>query len=126
MKKVLILDDEQDLISIWIAQFQLWRLQVEIHVGSNGKDGLKKLSDEGNFDLIITDYNMPEMNGLEFVKRIHTKTPIFFFTSLAKEVIPHMQEMDNVLLFEKPEVTPQMKNYIQNLLNEDLRPIEAM
>ncbi|MCD6231712.1 response regulator [Candidatus Aerophobetes bacterium] len=36
---------------------------------SNGKEGLKKLSEE-KIDLILCDWNMPEMNGLQFVQRV--------------------------------------------------------
>lgn len=36
---------------------------------SDGKEGLKKLSEE-KIDLILCDWNMPEMNGLQFVQRV--------------------------------------------------------
>jgi len=35
----------------------------------NGKEGLKKLSEE-KIDLILCDWNMPEMNGLQFVQAL--------------------------------------------------------
>lgn len=52
------------------------------------EDGLKawKLLTEGHYDVILTDWNMPNMNGLELVKKIrsegtHQKTPIIMITT---------------------------------------------
>ena len=52
------------------------------------EDGLKawKLLTEGHYDIILTDWNMPNMNGLELVKKVrsegtHQKTPIIMITT---------------------------------------------
>jgi two-component system, chemotaxis family, chemotaxis protein CheY len=52
------------------------------------EDGLKawKLLSEAHYDVILTDWNMPNMNGLELVKKIrsegtHQKTPIIMITT---------------------------------------------
>ncbi len=52
------------------------------------EDGLKawKLLGEGHYDIILTDWNMPNMNGLDLVKKIrsegnHQKTPIIMITT---------------------------------------------
>lgn len=47
-----------------------------------------KLADENRFDLVLTDIQMPEMNGFELYEKIHasranTKTPVIFVTSLS-------------------------------------------
>lgn len=42
----------------------------DVHQAENGKYALAKLKSAGNFDLLITDWNMPEMNGLELVKAV--------------------------------------------------------
>lgn len=52
--------------------FALHRIkQLEVTEAEDGVDGLRKLTN-GNFDLIITDINMPIMDGLKLVKRIRT------------------------------------------------------
>ena len=42
---------------------------TEIVEAGNGREGIEKVS-EGPVDLIITDWNMPEMNGIEFVRSL--------------------------------------------------------
>lgn len=42
---------------------------MDITLGVNGEDGLEKFKNS-NFDLVITDINMPRMNGLEMAKAI--------------------------------------------------------
>jgi len=44
-------------------------------VCSNGEEGLKSFKENPDIDLIITDINMPKMNGLEMVKRINQINP---------------------------------------------------
>lgn len=51
----------------------------------DGLDGLNKARG-GNFDLIVTDLNMPNMNGLEMIEELrkspdHTGIPIIFLTT---------------------------------------------
>ncbi|UTJ05991.1 response regulator [Arcobacter roscoffensis] len=52
------------------------------------EDGVKawKLLGESNYDVILTDWNMPNMNGLDLVKKVraegaHQKTPIIMITT---------------------------------------------
>ncbi|WP_291983009.1 response regulator [Luteitalea sp.] len=42
---------------------------TEIVEAGNGREGIEKVS-EGTVDLIITDWNMPEMNGIEFIRAL--------------------------------------------------------
>lgn len=130
MKKILIVDDEQGILDVWVMQFQLWKLPVEIHTAKNGLDALQMVTVNGNFDAIISDYKMPVMDGLEFIRRVksheqYISTPVFFFTGFMPELAHHIAGLNNVMLFEKPMISEKMKSYIRMSLCEDLRPIEA-
>jgi len=121
MKKVLILDDEQDILELWITQFKRLEVVAEIHTAANGQDALKLINTVGQYDLIITDYKMPVMNGLEFIKKVRSesessKTPIFFFTGYLPELKEHTAELENVLLFEKPVISEKIKTHIRMCL----------
>lgn len=42
----------------------------DISVAKNGLEGIEAFNDKGNIDLIITDVNMPKMNGIDMIKTI--------------------------------------------------------
>lgn len=66
--KVLVVEDSPTMRQL--ISFTLKRLEgVEIVEANDGVDGLKKLSGE-KFDLILTDINMPIMDGLKLVSLI--------------------------------------------------------
>lgn len=55
--------------------------EFEIKTFRNAVDALKKLDD--SYDLIITDINMPKMDGLEFIKHLNGKYEIIIMTGNA-------------------------------------------
>ncbi len=67
-KIILLADDEemlQDLIAELLESADYYVLKVQ-----NGKEVLKLLTEEIVIDLLVIDYNMPEMNGIECIKKI--------------------------------------------------------
>jgi len=65
--KILFVEDEQDLVAI--ISDTLTKLQANFETANNGQVALDKFKN-GSFDLIVTDINMPVMNGLELIKHI--------------------------------------------------------
>ena len=64
----------------------------EVETAENGKVALEKLKSEGHFDLLITDLEMPEMDGFELLKAVRSEEafkdlPILVLTSLRGEDI---------------------------------------
>jgi len=45
----------------------------EVLEAGNGLEGLQRLTTDPGINLVLSDINMPEMNGLEFVKSIRNK-----------------------------------------------------
>lgn len=83
-KKVLIIDDQEINIKICQKLINSIATNTEIKSASNGEQALVALKDEKQFDLIITDIQMPVMNGFELSKKIrekNIKTPIVAYTS---------------------------------------------
>ena len=67
---VLVVDDSGAMRKIIIAALAKTELRGSRTVEAvSGKDGLDKFLD-GNFGMILSDWNMPEMDGLEFVSRV--------------------------------------------------------
>jgi two-component system chemotaxis response regulator CheY len=81
MKKILIVDDAATIIMSLRNNLEIAGYSVES--ADNGSKGLEKLK-SGKFDLIMTDINMPVMDGLEFIKearKIVRFTPILILST---------------------------------------------
>lgn len=66
--KVLVVEDSPTMTQLLL--FTLKKIKgMEVVTASDGVDGLKKLT-EGKYDLVLTDINMPLMDGLKFVSLI--------------------------------------------------------
>jgi DNA-binding response OmpR family regulator len=79
-QKILIVDDDRTLLEL-LADY-LGQVGFEVRTAADGCAGLHAL-DECHFDLILTDYRMPVMNGLEmaaYIRRTDTVTPIILIT----------------------------------------------
>lgn len=65
--KILIVDDEPDIVNI--IQSHLKCCKCEVVTAANGKEGLEKAAQEKP-DLILLDFNMPIMNGFQMLERL--------------------------------------------------------
>jgi len=65
---VLVVDDSKTYRS-FIASL-LGNLRYQVIFAANGVEGLKQIQEHDNISLVITDYNMPEMDGLEFIEQV--------------------------------------------------------
>ena len=65
--KILIVDDDINILNAQIRFLRREKFQVETALG--GAEALKKVS-LIEFDIVVTDLNMPEMNGLELLKTL--------------------------------------------------------
>jgi two-component system response regulator HydG len=70
--RVLIVDDDADLCELLSAGLESNRYEVEVM--SSGSAALERLI-ETDFDVVITDINMPGMNGIEFCDRAVANRP---------------------------------------------------
>ncbi len=82
--RTLIIDDAKAMRIILKQIIQSIGGQVE--EAGNGKEGLEKLKSMGQADLVLVDWNMPEMNGLDFVRAVradpnYRKLPIMMVTT---------------------------------------------
>ncbi|MFK5983988.1 MAG: response regulator [Pseudomonadota bacterium] len=65
-KKILFVDDSASMRQV--VGIAMKNAGFEVTTANDGQDGVSKLSER--FNAIITDLNMPNMNGIEFIKAI--------------------------------------------------------
>jgi two-component system chemotaxis response regulator CheY len=102
--------------------------QLKVTEADDGVDGLKKLA-AGRFDIILTDINMPIMDGLKLVKRVrtdpvHKDVPIVIITTeSAEEDRQRALSLGANAYITKPIQAPQVIAKVRELLG--LEPLSA-
>ncbi len=119
--KLLIVEDSPTMRQL--IAFSLKRIKnIKIVEASDGVDGLKKLSQDA-FNLIITDINMPVMDGLKLVSLIRKDTvyknvPIFIITTEGgQEDRERAMALGANAYITKPISGPQVLEMVKNYLN---------
>jgi len=71
--KMLFVEDEVDLINI--ISTTLNKLNLNFLTANNGEEALEIYKNNLDIDLIVTDINMPKMNGLDLIEKIRDIDP---------------------------------------------------
>ena len=94
---------------------------TETHEAGNGREGVERLA-QNAVDMIITDWNMPEMSGIDFIKAVRAnaatqKLPVLMVTTNAAEddIVEAMRAGVNNYVV-KPFTPDTMKEKIQSAL----------
>ncbi|SNR41956.1 Adenylate cyclase, class 3 [Maribacter sedimenticola] len=78
MAKIMVVDDETDLEILIKQKFrkQIRQNEYEFVFAVNGKDALDKLAEHPGVDIVLSDINMPEMDGLTLLSELHESSPL--------------------------------------------------
>ena len=79
-KKILLIEDEEQIARF--VELELKHEGYEVEKAFDGRTGLQ-MAERGNFDLILLDIMLPELNGLEVLRRIRksTEVPVIMLTA---------------------------------------------
>jgi len=118
VKKILIVEDEALLG--WSMANALGRAGYDPDVVECGEDALRKFN-EGPVDLVISDYHLPGMDGLELAVRIKTisgRTPLVLAIEHGEESLEEVGKSRMVDYFvEKPFNLNFMVSLVRKILN---------
>jgi sigma-B regulation protein RsbU (phosphoserine phosphatase) len=92
--KILVVDDEPDLEVLIRQKFRKQIREEEFHFefAQNGVQALKKLEEHRDITVVLSDINMPEMDGLTLLQRINEKNnPV-----LKSVIISAYGDMENI------------------------------
>ena len=75
--KILVIDDEPllEYLILQLFRHQIRTQEFEFYFAINGVQALDKLQSDGSFDLVLTDINMPEMDGLTLLENLPAIDP---------------------------------------------------
>jgi CheY-like chemotaxis protein len=118
-KRILIVDDDKDILFLLGHSIKRLAPDYDVTTAQTGGTALKEIQKQ-KFDLVLTDYMMPEMTGLELVQTIRQTSPetqIILMTAYE----PHRLDthLENVTLegriakpFKIPEVLELVKEIV--------------
>jgi len=119
-KKLLLLEDDMALNETVVDYFEsLDYLVVPVYDGNSALDAIY----ENNFDLLLLDVNVPDINGFEILKSIREQeitTPAIFITSLNS-----MSDLENGYdsgcddYIRKPFALKELKLRVETILKRD-------
>ncbi|MDD2766187.1 MAG: response regulator [Candidatus Moranbacteria bacterium] len=120
-KKVCIIDDNEDIRSIYQTKFSAEGFEVFMAV--NGEEGLKVIN-QAKPDIILLDIEMPIMNGIEVLKKLREDTalsriPVIMLTNQdSEDSFRTVGKFDTQFYIIKSLATPQK---VVNIVREVLR-----
>lgn len=100
----------------------LEKAKYKVHKASSAAAALAMLKKNLKVDLIITDYNMPEMNGLDLVLNIkrmpdYLRVPIFFLTTEKSDDVKRKALQSGVTAWiQKPFNSEKLLEYVKKTI----------
>ena len=117
--KILLIDDDE-----WIRDSLSLFFEGEgcnLKALESAGEGLKILKNE-NYDIIIADYRLPDMDGLELFKRIQESHPNAFKILItaygSKKLLSRAREMGIHDFIEKPFTSETIENSLSRLIKD--------
>ncbi len=121
-KTILLIDDDRDIHII--CKKYVEGAGYHFQSALNGAEGLEKIQDQ-SIDLILLDYMLPDVNGLEIMKELKfnkkyasaNQIPVIMLTVMAED-ITQQQTLLNLgvqLYLKKPFGFPELMNVIENI-----------
>ncbi len=119
---ILFVDDEKLLVEV--TQKTLEKLGYRVTAKNNSPDALEAFTQNpGDFDLVLTDYTMPDMTGIQLAKKIlalRPDIPVIICTGYSEAVSPEqMTETGIHSLLTKPMTKPMLARAIRKALEKD-------
>lgn len=122
-KHILVAEDNK--INQLVIRKTLEREGYQVTIASNGIEAVDILTANQNYDIILMDIQMPEMNGIEATayirEKLHIETvPIIAFTAdVTKEMRDKISEYGMNSYITKPIETKELHSILDKFLNAD-------
>lgn len=120
MKNVLVVDDEMVLRMLIVDSLE--DLDCQVDEAENGMEAIEKIN-EHNYDIMILDYMMPELTGIELLNKVDSEsikdTYVLMLTAKAQEKDQLQAKEAGVDYFMKKPFSPmELYHIVEELINE--------
>jgi CheY-like chemotaxis protein len=119
----MLVEDSEELALAWQDVLSLDGHNVTYFL--NGRDALSALPTLGPLDVLVCDYYVPDLNGLEIISRVRQQRPTLPVILLTGAKDPFIQEcvanLGNALLLHKPLRLEQLEAGLAEMTRPDER-----
>jgi len=121
-KRVLVVEDDAYVRDYLSAALETSGQGLEVSTAPNGREAAERLA-AGGTDLVLTDLNMPEMNGVELVRHLRANHPtvqVVLMSGASADWLPELvrEGLDDLPLLTKPVSVSQLLELIGRILGQ--------
>jgi CheY-like chemotaxis protein len=121
-KRVLVVEDDAYVRDYLSAALETAGSGYQVVPAANGREAAARLAD-GGADLVLTDLNMPEMNGVELVRHLRADHPtvrIVLMSGASADWLPELvrEGLEDLPLLTKPVSVSQLIDLVGRLLGQ--------
>ncbi|MFN7222565.1 MAG: response regulator [Paracoccaceae bacterium] len=116
LRRALVVDDQ--FINRTILERQLTPHGIAVTLCRSGADALETLKHDSDFDVVLTDHDMPEMNGLMLARQMRAaghKMPIVMLSSNPAAARDDGGDVDLQAILQKPILRSDLYRHLQGL-----------
>lgn len=112
---ILVIDNDEDLLTAVTTRLDY--LGYRCVTARTGAQGLSEF-DGDRVDLILTDMNMPVLDGAGVIERVRAKsdTPIIVMTAFKRDYARRLRDIPNIQFIEKPFHTHDLIDAVETEL----------
>ncbi len=93
--KILLIDDDKDMCES-LADVLMFDSHYTVDYNTDPEEALKNIVNNNTYDLMIIDYKMPKMDGMELLRKIKVINPkvhVFILTAfISNELVEHAKK----------------------------------
>ena len=121
-KRVLVVEDDRNVRDYLAAAIESSLSDVEVLVASNGREAAERVA-AAPVELVLTDLNMPEMNGIELVRALRTSHPavrVVLMSGASADWLADLRRegLDELPLLTKPVSVSHLVGLVSALLGD--------
>jgi CheY-like chemotaxis protein len=125
-RRMLIVDDEPNVTFTLLDTLESLIPQYQIDIANTSHDALR-LIEQNSYALVLTDYRMPGMTGLELAQEIRRRSPhtrVILMTAYSNDHLRHLIANEQLSGFiEKPFSNQKIREYIKEVANAHVSPL---